>query len=446
MRSKTACSLFLCLVVFLALPAFSEGQDRRPIDEREFVSGVFLEATHAQALSVRAESALEPDATHIRSRLVHVNLNEFARQERAIRTSPVDRDSVVLNLFDDASFTVRLDRVEKTASGATTFYGNVLDESDSAVILTLLDGVMAGTVTRGNENYTIRFVGEDIYEIAQADHSKFAECKEPATSNPLPEEGQPGFTAIAEGRPELVSSDADTGSTLDVMVVYTPTTRTAAGGTTAINATINQAVAETNAGYANSQINPRIRLVYTAEVSYSEKGFNWDRTITRLAGKTDGYMDNVHTLRDTYKADMVVMIVEDGAWCGLANAIMATESGAFALVSRTCATGYYSFGHEMGHLQGARHDRYVDSTENSPYADNHGYAYVSGRWRTVMAYNNACTAAGVSCTRINYWSNPGVLYGGVATGVAGGTGVGTDNHKCLNTTANTVANFRLAGN
>jgi peptidyl-Asp metalloendopeptidase len=129
----------------------------------------------------------------------------------------------------------------------------------------------------------------------------------------------------------------------------------------------------------------------------------------------------------------------------LANAIMASASGAFCIVSRVCATVYYSFAHEIGHLQGARHDRYVDNTDYSPYTYNHGRTYPTARWRTIMAYNNVCTAQGVSCTRINWWSNPGINCSGVATGISGGAGVGADNHLCLNNTAYTVANFRDSG-
>jgi len=37
-----------------------------------------------------------------------------------------------------------------------------------------------------------------------------------------------------------------------------------------------------------------------------------------------------------------------------------------------------------------------------------------------MAYNDDCGASGYNCTRIQYWSNPAVNYGGVATGIAEG--------------------------
>ena len=57
---------------------------------------------------------------------------------------------------------------------------------------------------------------------------------------------------------------------------------------------------------------------------------------------------------------------------GQADAIYADASSAFAIVDYDCATGYYSFGHELGHLQGARHDPNNDPT-STPFAYGHGY-------------------------------------------------------------------------
>jgi len=59
-----------------------------------------------------------------------------------------------------------------------------------------------------------------------------------------------------------------------------------------------------------------------------------------------------------------------------------------------------------------------------------------------MAYNNACAAAGTSCTRIPYFSNPNLTYG--ITSEPLGTKSTSDNTRVHNNNAFTVANFRLA--
>ena len=56
------------------------------------------------------------------------------------------------------------------------------------------------------------------------------------------------------------------------MVVYTATTRAAAGGTDAMLATIYLALSEANQSYLNSNISQRLRLVHTQEVNYAESG------------------------------------------------------------------------------------------------------------------------------------------------------------------------------
>jgi hypothetical protein len=149
-------------------------------------------------------------------------------------------------------------------------------------------------------------------------------------------------------------------------------------------------------------------------------------------------MDEVHALRDQHAADVAILITKSGDACGIASDIYASEDTAFAVVGQNCATGYYSFAHEIGHLQGARHNPEADSS-STPFAYGHGYYNEPGKWRTIMSY--ACPAG---CTRLKYWSNPNVQYSGVPTGTA----ALHNNARVLNETACRVANFRspiLAG-
>ena len=143
-------------------------------------------------------------------------------------------------------------------------------------------------------------------------------------------------------------------------------------------------------------------------------------------------MDNLHALRNQNAADVAMIVLNNSSSCGLASAIGANASTAFAAVARACTTGYYSFAHEIGHLQSARHDPAADPT-NRPYAYGHGYRSPTSAWRTIMAYN--CNAG---CPRINYWSSPNRTYGGQAMGTA----TRSDNARVLNTTRGRLAAFR----
>jgi hypothetical protein len=217
-------------------------------------------------------------------------------------------------------------------------------------------------------------------------------------------------------------------STIRVMVHYTAAAASASGD---MNGLIDLAIAESNQGYANSGVLINLQLAHRSQVSYTESS-NFTTNLTRYRGTSDGYMDGIHTTRNSVAADVGVLIVNNSAYCGLASGIGSTASTAFAAVYWDCATGYYSFAHEIGHLQSARHDPANDPT-NTPYTYGHGYQYPSGGWRTIMAYN--CSSG---CTRLNYWSNPSVTYGGVPMG----TTSRSDNERVLNNTRATIAAFR----
>ena len=91
---------------------------------------------------------------------------------------------------------------------------------------------------------------------------------------------------------------------IDVMVVYTPLAKRREGGRAAIEALIDLFVVETNQAYAISGVVHRIKLVLREEVDYIEDG-NSLIDLNRLKNDSDGYMDDVHELRDLYAADLV---------------------------------------------------------------------------------------------------------------------------------------------
>ena len=207
---------------------------------------------------------------------------------------------------------------------------------------------------------------------------------------------------------------------------------------------IHLAVAETNQGYANSNVIQRLRLVHAYEVNYAEgigkDGF--ENALSDVAGASDLYMNEIHALRDKYGADLVSLWIDNDYACGLGYLMTSTagdfSSNAFTVCHYTCATGYYSFAHEMGHNQGCHHDR-ANAVGNGVYSYSYGFQQVAADplFRTIMAYN--CVSG---CTRVNYWSNPSVSYTGYPTGIVSTDPEAADNHLSLNNTRAIAANWR----
>lgn len=376
-------------------------------------------------------------STVVRARFTGVDLSLLSGKS-ALGRHAGGGERLRLNLFDDAVYNAVFDRLEENWSGGYTWIGHIEGEEFSQVTLAVGNGVMAGNISLpfADRFYQVRYAGNGIHAIYQIDQSSFPPEEEPI---PFDYSGAAPFPA-ADMR--LL---ADNGSIIDVLVVYTAAARAGAGGTAAVETLINLAVAETNTSYANSGITHQLRLMHAEEVTYDESGFDWSTTLYRFRGTADGYIDNVHSLRDSYGADCAVLIVNSSSSCGIGYLMTFVtpffESSAFSVVSRNCATGYYSFGHELGHNMGAHHDWYVESDPGA-YSYSHGFVNAGDRWRTIMAYNTECYDSGFYCTRLQYWSNPDISYGGDPMGVPVGQANEADNRQTLNNAAYTVANFR----
>ncbi len=222
--------------------------------------------------------------------------------------------------------------------------------------------------------------------------------------------------------------------TIDVLVAFTPGAQSFTGD---MNLFATQAIEETNGSFINSNVWARVRLVGTMSVSYSESGRDYPTMVDHLTVNGDGQIDTVHAQRDALRADVVVLVVHQPAKCGRAREINATAAQAFVVVQWDCATGYYSFGHEIAHLAGARHDEPSDTTD-TPYAWGHGFRHLAAApngWRTIMGYrceSNLCEP------RLQYWSSPLTMWNGLPMGTA----ADADNRRVWNDRAATVAGFR----
>jgi len=222
-------------------------------------------------------------------------------------------------------------------------------------------------------------------------------------------------------------------TTIDVLIVYTLAASAAWGGDAQSNSFVATAITNFNTALINSGVtNTTINLVYSGQVDYAESGDIY-LDLPRFRNNNDGFMDDVHTLRTTYGADLCALVTSTPtSICGLgylnSNPTDYTGNIAFTVTLFNCVVSNYSLAHEMGHNMGLNHDWYV-STATTPCSNHHGYinrtainlgpsSGISKKWRTIMAYNDECADNGFNCSRINRWANPNVNHNSEPTGIA----------------------------
>ncbi len=243
---------------------------------------------------------------------------------------------------------------------------------------------------------------------------------------------------VSEPRPD--QSPANGGGLLvDVMVVYTPSSRMAVGSTAAIEALIESYFTYTNTAYEQSGVLHRFRLVHSQEVQYVESG-NSITDLNRLRDPDDGFMDEVHPLRDTWGADLVSLINTSGS-AGVAFQMLelsrAFESSAFSAIGAD--TGPLNpglvFAHEAGHNMGCTHNN-EPGGGTGIFCYSFGYRTPDEQWRTIMSSSPG--------TFVDLFSSPELEIDGQPLGIPGdGCPPGAaDNVRSLNEAAATVAAFR----
>jgi hypothetical protein len=217
---------------------------------------------------------------------------------------------------------------------------------------------------------------------------------------------------------------------IDVIVAYTK--KAASNYSDVKRELVGLAIEEANNSFRQSGIGQvKLRLVHAYQTDYAEEGGAHFDHVWRFAEKGDGYMDEVHELRDKYKADVGVLIVDDPKGCGLATRVYAEADEAFAVVHHECAAATYTLAHEVGHLIGARHDLNLDKNM-TPFPYGHGY--VNGtKWRDIMSYKESCGG----CPRLPVWSSPFVQVRGEPAGTPE-----LDNARVIAEQAARVAAFR----
>jgi hypothetical protein len=382
-----------------------------------------------ESIAALTPAELPPHALGGRGQLVRV-------QAQALRSHQ-------LNLHLPDNLTLVANRIRHASKGdrGFTWVGNVDGEPGSLVVLTSHQGVIAGSISLGKVLFELTPVGSGQHALFQVNETALPPDGPHTNIDPTAIQENGGDTS-APGGTAPSTSQATAGYVIDLMVVYTPASRSRYGQA-GIEAMITSAVESANQAYLNSAIDKQLNIVYMGEVSYSETG-DMGNALTHLRSPSDGYMDEVHGLRNTYGADLVALVDEDANYCGIAY-VMSSESTSFApwafSVTLSSCLSNHTLAHEIGHNDGTMHDRANSSSSGAyPYAYGFRRCMTDGTgFRTIMSYS--CSGG----TRISHFSNPNVFHNGFATGIDHDIDPANsaDTARSMNNTADTVAAFRL---
>lgn len=292
---------------------------------------------------------------------------------------------------------------------------------------------ITGTIRKGVQLFEIRPVGADRHVVVVLDGTKMP----PEREEPLLAKTSSGRTSqSAPTSPATSPTHALTD--IDVMTVVAQKTVIDYQGD--MLALVQLAVALANQSYINSMIDIRLRLVAYQVTDYVPNTTLPALDLIRLQNPGDGYMDDSIAVRDEARADVVIYLYHaspaaDGSlYCGQALQHGSTANTAFAMVNHECISNF-TFAHEIGHLQSARHEVESDPTQ-TPYPFAHAYRFTVGgnTWHTIVGTQpNPPTSQ-----RLNLWSNPDVRYEGVPIGDA----ETADNHRVLQLTKAAVSGYR----
>lgn len=370
-------------------------------------------------------------------------------------------------LFDDTAFDITVTRIVQRENGRT-IHGTINGETFGTCTITVEGGIVSGGFW--SEKGTFGIVpaapadnaGIAICEVEQLGPEGINRCYASGEKDLLP----PGITREAlisrraphahvgvqagssneagTNQATLACDCSDDQSIVDVLCVYTTKAKNAAGGLANLQSRFQNAIDAANGAYTNSGINTggvnrlELRVAGYVETTYDEVSPEWINHLQRITATNDGFMDNVHALRDQYKADTVSLVVDDTRFTGGAAWWAIWDQGqAFSCINwRATGGGDLLLAHEIGHNFGCAHDHANDSSAPTSYAWGHNFTYNGQTYGTIMSYPGTI--------RLQQFSNPYMIHApsGQPLGVPAGQPGAAFNALMIRQTRWTLASYR----
>ena len=268
---------------------------------------------------------------------------------------------------------------------------------------------------------------------------------------------------------EASQSLIDDMVTIDLLIAYTEAARIYAESQfSSIGVLISQSLNIAQQVIDNSNLAMDIRLVHFYETNYDDDDSSVSATdhLRRFTrgpnnqlnfcqqgdqdcdeAEWDGYMEEVHDLRNQYGADLVALYASNpntGGIAWLLNSVSGRQDIGFSVNRVQQVADNETLIHELGHNMGLAHSRTQSSNPASvtgglfEFSTGHQYDSGSSTYATAMAYSEE----GIS--RAPVFSSPDVVFNDGITGTDTRENGGPSNSvKSLNLIKRTIANYRM---
>jgi len=380
--------LFVTLPLFAAMVSTATAASFQPISETSTTLSLRnneTELTPVQTENLQPALLANIDAHGLPEQSTPLRAHTLRRSFASLNMSPLQdnvvsasEEGLVLDLFPDTVVKAEKSYTEQRGDEDYTWFGHAQGNTDDAVILSVVNGKLAGMVMRDGDLFHIRPTASGNYEITEVDQATFrAEGSDEAIDLPLAKKTRK-LKAVKDGTRTSARPAAtrDSGSLdasqidqqeieavelgprqyskkrytavedkykiffkpftaedySDDLSIYIATIDVAFLVTTTVEANhsgylaeIQLAVDQANRAFVDSDIYVQLNRVaatltpYQATTSCSQPHLCPQTDLKRLRSKSDNHMDTIHAMRDQWKADIVTLLVNDypGA-CGRA--------------------------------------------------------------------------------------------------------------------------------
>lgn len=334
----------------------------------------------------------------------------------------------------------------KYLPGTTSIMAKERGKRDNVLMFTYSDGALTGTYHNTHEstykigfehelekNYIERNAQGESGDLACGLHEGGDSLEPPAgffnDGAPAPKKKS---SSSFEYAPSLTTASVDDSVTIDLLMVYSDAAEQwaqSAGAVTDIDDAIAQAMLQAQAVLDNSFTGIELRLVYVHKTDYTGDDSNTsagdhlrrltqnpDSPIFAPEDGYDGYMEEVHGLREQYGADLVALLLSEPNTGGIAWRLSSTGGSPYLGFSvnriQQSNLGYtliHEIGHNMGNVHSRTQNQNAASESGGLFHYSVGYQNQGNNFHTIMAYADGLQEAPL-------FSSPDLTFNGVPAG------------------------------